>query len=1008
MKLRIWRTIFGGRSTLYARLATAVAGLTYLACAARDAVPGDSARYIADHSGISPFPALSYGLWGLAGRVFELLPFGSLSFRWNLLSVVCGAICSGLVCSITPRLIGNDLDRDLTAQDKIPLANLAGITASLLLVFSAPFRLASTMAHPGTFNLMLLLTVVWLVMRYAETKRQGYILWSAALFGVTVTQYATAVALMPLYTFAAVYIMWSSGFLMDGPAVRVKPLVQLLGFFAIGLLPYFIEAAWFMNQPAYTWSGMRGIGAVLENIWREQYTLIRYGLPGVGWTVVLLFSATPFVMVVLFRKTMKFSTHVMLAVSAVIGMLLFFNIRFAPWPMLGVRPLLLMPYVIGSVCCGCVASYSLASLLGTWFVRSRRSRTPWLEAAIRAVYLVAVFALIIAAAVLNFRNAGVKSAAAITRFADEAARQLRENQWLLIDDQLEPLIRIKAAEIGKHVLYLTTARFNYPPQQESLRAEIGDARLCNMIYAGIVPFIKEALHPSRTNAPAISVIGENNALRFAAGSLLPEGLFYTAGVAAPTDMDAYAGSQKQIWRGIGNDLANTEDEESPFHDTHRRLLLAISKTANDTGVWLEDHGRNDLAIEAYREAARLSPINLSARLNLQKLIDTNSEEAVSLTGQIESLSSDIRGKTDINTIMDAYGIIKHPDSLMSDAARWLNAGAIDVAIETLEKALAIRDNDEAFKLILASLSAQQGDSDRSRQLLSDVAKVDAENLPALLGIVHLSAAQGRYEIADKFLEILREKGAAPEKISIEAANIDMMRGDQDSAYAKLMQLEKDGVKDPRIWAMLALITAETRPLDADRYIDQLESFPNLVPAFYLPLARICVARGRIDHAVTHLENLLKIQPLNREALRLLLRLQLQAGKLDISKPVYSKLLMADPRDSLANYALGSMLYRHGKLDDAQTAWEVSLSSEPLPETQNDYAQLLHEKGDDLKALVMVDASLKTRASATAWHTKSVVLMSLGRVEEAKEAVAQGLALQPDNRELLSRRDELGM
>src|SRR5438552_7821698 len=92
--------------------ATAVmlaAGVLYFLTAARDIVVGDSPELITAAAILGVPHAPGYPLFTMLGHVFTWLPFGTIPFRVNLLSVICDALTIGIVFLIAWRLTRSQL-----------------------------------------------------------------------------------------------------------------------------------------------------------------------------------------------------------------------------------------------------------------------------------------------------------------------------------------------------------------------------------------------------------------------------------------------------------------------------------------------------------------------------------------------------------------------------------------------------------------------------------------------------------------------------------------------------------------------------------------------------------------------------------------------------------------------------------------------------------------------------------------------------------------------------------
>src|SRR3989454_1661881 len=126
-----------------------VAAVLYFLTAARDIVVGDSPELITAAVTLGVAHAPGYPLFTMLGHLFSLVPFGSIPFRVNLLSVTCDAVTIGVVYFSAFRLTRSQLAAAVAAlllavdpifwewslaAEVFPLNNLLAAVLILLLV----------------------------------------------------------------------------------------------------------------------------------------------------------------------------------------------------------------------------------------------------------------------------------------------------------------------------------------------------------------------------------------------------------------------------------------------------------------------------------------------------------------------------------------------------------------------------------------------------------------------------------------------------------------------------------------------------------------------------------------------------------------------------------------------------------------------------------------------------------------------------------------------------------
>jgi len=893
----VWFKIFRYRTSVYAWLVTFVSAIYYAFSLAPDIFPGDSASLVAQHAGIDVFAPLSHILWGWVGNLFGLLPVGTWGFRWNLLSAVCGAGSCGMLVLLTCELTLGTKQWKTIVNSPREMTHIAGLTAGLLLAFCLPFQIASTIAHPATFELLLLLVSIWLLIRYAKTESLRVGVASALLFGISLVHYTAAILMAPLYFVSLLFISWKRWVL------HVRPLLVMILALLAAVFLYLLASAWlFSKLPGFQWAEMKGLGEVLYYMVQDIYRELRHSTPKLAVVLVTLFSLLPFLVVVLLAGSRGTGSLMLLLITLVIGAMMFLNIRFAPWPMFGFRPLMLMPYVIAAVWFGYLAAFLIGSLWTVLQVQYRFRRNTGMPTALHTVCFILLAAFIVAVAVTSSRNQQVRESMVITRYAESIAEQINDETWLIVDGQMESLVRIKAREKGKTPFFLSAQRFGDRPYQNALVNQLQNDRLASMVRMGLVPLLRERFHPAHHPIPPMAIIGDPGLFRFIAGSAWPDRLLYW--ISEPNDLSptTYIEDQRSFWRNL-----TPATIKGPYQELHQRLLMQSARIANDAGVWLQDQQQPDLAREAYREAIRIDPANLSAHLNTRALLADDDPEAGAFDEVIERLSAGLRGKRTLVQITDMYGQIRHKAAFLETERRWNPFDANARADERFEAVLRQTNDLEALR-ILESTSG-----------VDNTMK---------LGMIRLAASRGRPELAEKIIDSISEAGSLARALLIESANIDIQLGQREQAYQSLISIPEQEIDDPRILIMLALLTVEEKPQECDLYLEKLTEFPNLLVSLWLPIARIHEMRGNTDKAVTILSQLSATQPLNSEALRSLIRIHLEQRHLDEAIKSTRALLILNTRDPLANTALSLYLESSGRPNEANEAKTIALAGNP--------------------------------------------------------------------------------
>ncbi|MBA2693606.1 MAG: DUF2723 domain-containing protein [Rubrobacter sp.] len=157
-----------------------------------------------------------YPTYAMLGHLFTYLPFGDVAYRVNLASAVYGAVAVALVFLIAHRITGRIS------------ASVAGAAAFAL---GPTFWGQTAIAGVYTLNAMLVSLVVFTLLVWRDTRKDGHLLLAAFLMGISLTNHITSGLLLPA---AAVFVG-----LVDWRTVsRVGLVLKGAGCFLLGLLPY--------------------------------------------------------------------------------------------------------------------------------------------------------------------------------------------------------------------------------------------------------------------------------------------------------------------------------------------------------------------------------------------------------------------------------------------------------------------------------------------------------------------------------------------------------------------------------------------------------------------------------------------------------------------------------------------------------------------------------------------------------------------------------------------------
>lgn len=247
--------------------------LLYLSTLAPTVTAEDSGELITAAYTLGVAHPPGYPLWSILGKLFTLIPIGTIAWRVNLLSAALGALAVGVLALIAFRFTRSFW---------------ASLTAALLFAASRDFWSQAVIAEVYTLNVLIFLLLVLFALRFEDTPRTRWLYLGAFTLGLGFTNHSTILPLAPVL-FAWTFLRHRELFLK--PVLMVNLVGALLAGFSIILYLPIRSAA----DPFMDWGDPETLSGMFDHFLRRQYTEAREPEPrtilGQG-TLVLHFLGT--------------------------------------------------------------------------------------------------------------------------------------------------------------------------------------------------------------------------------------------------------------------------------------------------------------------------------------------------------------------------------------------------------------------------------------------------------------------------------------------------------------------------------------------------------------------------------------------------------------------------------------------------------------------------------------------------------------------------------------------
>lgn len=963
---------------------------------------GQSASILSEKLGLDPFPSFTNPVYGWLVKVVAALFGAGTFYALNLVSALCGAMVLGLVFVLVYRaswFFNVDNSFSSAVMHRVQIA--CGAVSALYLFACFPFWMASTRAHPLTFDLLLLLVAFYLAASFTGKAGLSRMYLAVLLYGVAIVEFSTAILFAPFFGALVLAMLAHARRLTTGTVAR------LFAFVLLGLSLYLVQAGLYMATPAYDWREFKGFHQVLWYLGLEHYRGFTRGLPRVGWLSLFLVSFLPWIITGLFRvpggptreRGALFGAISLNLVLLVLAFVLLRDFPLAPANITGTGRLYLTPYVLIALWTGNVFAFWLVLLF-----RVRRFERPWAKKARRAAGFSAAVAV---PAWVLFNLA----AEALPRARDPAGRLLNEfavtvvdtaqqREWLITSTPLDDQIGL---ELWRRGLPLNLLRMDYGRSAASMKYVaslfVNKPRLQSLAQVGMEPLLEEWLAGEMKDPSSkVGMMILPDLWLMMGYEPVPRLVLYEgAAPDAPPDLEAL----------MAETLAFEERYIEPVLDAASRsdagpvltwVAAHFSRLANNLGVYMEDHGRPEDAFQCYRLARRAMPDNLSALMNLYVLAQQQKyPEFGEIEADLNRETEGLEGRVQAISLAQAQGFVRAPEVLVRRGLSLALSGKSALAISDIKKALEMRPGSSQLQLTLAGLYFSRDMAMESRGYYEAVLVNDPANVVARLGLMRLAMREADFVEARRLLAGLEGSGVPQEALSMEGAILEALSGNQAKALEILQGLTERDEKNLRAWTLLAALAADARDQKLfARAAGRLEKSGVYSPGIQLMLAQAALNQRDLNGARKHLDEIVRRQPGHVQALDLLMRISLAEGDRDETQRFVERILAKDATHAFANYMLGVHHYYRDELVLAESAYRASLASRRSPEALNDLAYVINAQNRPEEAEPLVRESLELNSrNAAAWDTLGGIMRKLKKLPEAEEAIMKSLELRPN-------------
>ncbi|MFA7172364.1 MAG: tetratricopeptide repeat protein [Kiritimatiellia bacterium] len=1029
-----------------------IATVAFFSSLSHHVCPGQSATLIAAAAGVIPPSGIVYPAFAMVTRAMASLEIYSLPLRMNMLAAICGTLCAMLIYHLTAKAIllcacedvgglqagylPQDKDFEgMVSFDELPpeviaynrkiflVAVVGGLTAALVLIFTAPGWLASTRLEGGMFHLVLVLCAASLFPHNATRFYNPQFFLSTFLFALGIFESAVFILLLPCF----LYFLFKVVFLSDRRVLALS-LAVAAGVAALLLSIYFYQCN-------LSGSGSYSLRAILSlyahqlpfHHWRELCSF----LPRLGWIPLLLQTVTP-ACIIMFGSQTLFKYK---GVSSVVGMYLvgasvipvLLNLRFSPFFILTQHP-----PVFSSAITAIATAFVIASALITIDndpydsdVERSSDIDIYFELLVKKIKISAsalLLVLTICLLITPWRSHREVSLAN-SGFADQTAAQMlaimNQRTILVTNGLLDNHLLIQA--FGNHQQLTLIPLDPHPDRAQINRLahliethplfeDSNHIRLKNALSLGIVPLVLEWLKSDKTAGEHVMIFATPELWTGSGFTPIPEGLAF-GGVPAESTLSVEPLYQQNMafYKNILPLLKEVANESEVCAYLRRGLQIKAGFCANEFGILLENMSMLEKAYQVYTMAAAGDPSNVSVAVNLYFLTANHQlypEALDSHKKQVQIAMENVQrsGIKEFDVILQNFGSINQKEFYLQQTRAWANRGARKISREKIGRALALSKHTGIPALLEKALVDRHvGAMEQAESCYRAVLNQDPANTEALIGLCTVLISTANTDEAQKWLQRAVEAGIKPEHLRYQAIAVAILRGNRQEAFELLQRATKEQPTDLRYWTMLAdiLLAEDDTRLVELQVLAGMQKALNNADHFLVHAVRGQMLRkkGVEFYRDARLE-LLKALTLNAELpgiWNVVLELDMA-----INNPIFQEadarsLLAINPDHAFANYLMGSVLLAYGVLPQSEDFLRRSIENKPTAMAYNDLAENLRRQAKFDEAENLAKRSIAMDAQLLpVLDTLACVFFDKGRFEESAKFAAQAVAANPKN------------
>jgi cellulose synthase operon protein C len=430
--------------------------------------------------------------------------------------------------------------------------------------------------------------------------------------------------------------------------------------------------------------------------------------------------------------------------------------------------------------------------------------------------------------------------------------------------------------------------------------------------------------------------------------------------------------EKSKFREAAIQYSNAIQVDPRFADAHYRLALTYLRL-----------GEVNRGFQELQRTVELQPDNYAARVDIANMLIA------------AKFFKEAQEQLDILTAKQPSSADVHM-ALANFKAR---QGDLPAAMQEMQKAIALDPNRSEAFLNYAIMQIQAQQYDAAEASLKKAITLDPKAMNAQLALGSFYQSRGRLpEAEEQFKHAVTVDPKNPDPRA-SLVRLYMMEGKKPEAEAFLQQTKRDLSDNPVGYRMLGDYYFANG--DLDKAVAEYESLHKEHPKELQTkknYIQLLILKNRLDDARKLNDEILKASPQDNEALIFRGQIKMRDGHLEEAISALQAALKSDPDNGVGHYQLGLAFDQQGNLSRAETEWRDAVRLKPdLMEAQRALAAVSIRKSD-WGSLNQISSTIITAQPTTpdGYALRSIAEINTRQVLKAEQDINKAIEVAPQS------------